>query len=87
MPVRVVICAVAIVANHDGLASAQSYDQFRKWCYHEATENQTIEGCDAVIASKRESRGDHLVIAFDNRGFAKVSKGMVPSRILAQPSG
>ena len=55
-------------------AMAQTYDQLRKWCYGQATPEQTIQGCDAVIKANRETPED-LGAAFFNRGLTYHGKG------------
>lgn len=51
-------------------AAAQDSQQLRAWCYDDkATADQVIQGCDAVIASGRESQ-QNLALAYSNRGSA-----------------
>lgn len=54
--------------------AAQSYDQLSKWCYGDATDDQIIQGCDAVIKSGKGSSADQAN-AFYNRGRAYSRKG------------
>ena len=61
-------------------ASAQSYQQFNRWCYGEATADQTIQGCDAVIRWARETPRD-TGTAFYNRGLAFAAKGQLDRAI------
>src|SRR4051812_7421179 len=60
--------------RHALSAQAQSFDQLSKWCYYDATDDQRIQGCNAVVASKRVTGAD-LAAAFYNRGLAYDNKG------------
>ena len=55
-------------------AQAQNYRQFSQWCFGEATNAETIQGCDAVIRWARESTRD-AAAAFYNRGIAYRNQG------------
>ena len=61
-------------------ASAQSYDQLKRWCYDDATDDQTIQGCDAVINAGREEPTD-IGWAFSNRGKAYYDGGQTDRAI------
>lgn len=61
-------------------AEAQSYRQFSRWCYGEATPDQTIKGCNAVIRWAREAARD-TGTAFYNRGLALAAKGEIDRAI------
>jgi len=51
-------------------ARAQSDEQLEKWCHDDnATDDQTVQGCSAVITSGRES-GEKLARVFYDRGLA-----------------
>jgi lipoprotein NlpI len=51
-------------------ATAQSYDQLHTWCFGNSTDDQTIQGCDAVI--KLNPNND---AAFTSRGVGYDNKG------------
>src|SRR6266542_339102 len=53
---------------------AESYDQFKDWCQGEATDDQRIAACDAVIAANREGT-EGLAIAYYKRGNGYSNKG------------
>ena len=64
--------ALALVAP---AALAQTPQQ-RDWCYGPtATDDQTIDGCTAVIQSGRETSANQA-LAYDDRGFAYENKGL-----------
>jgi len=51
-------------------ATAQTYDELRGWCFQGAkSQEQVLQGCDAVIRSGRESVDD-LAVAQVRRGIA-----------------
>ena len=55
-------------------ASAQTYQQLWEWCYGDSTDDQTIQGCNAVVLSNQEpqrNKGD----AIGNRALAYKHKG------------
>jgi tetratricopeptide (TPR) repeat protein len=54
-------------------ATAQTYDQLKKWCYGDATDDQTIQGCNAVIKAGRATPAN-IATAFGNRGLAYNNK-------------
>jgi tetratricopeptide (TPR) repeat protein len=55
-------------------AQAQSYEQLETWCHDDnATDDQTIQGCSAVITSGRES-GEKLSRVYYDRGLALLNK-------------
>ena len=45
-------------------------DQLKKWCFDDSTDDQAIQGCDAVIKLNPND-----ALAFNNRGFAYKHKG------------
>ena len=51
-------------------ATAQSYDQLHTWCFGDSTDDQTIQGCDAVIKLDPNNAS-----AFTARGIAYNAKG------------
>lgn len=59
-------------------AAAQREEQFSAWCHYtsgpRATNEQTIEGCSALIAAGREPAGK-LYEAYVNRGSAYATTG------------
>ena len=56
-------------------ASAQTPQQ-RDWCFSgTASDDQTIDGCTAVIQSSRETSANQA-LAYDDRGFAYENKGL-----------
>lgn len=68
------ILTVALIALAGAAAQAQDYEQHRKWCYEDSTDDETIAGCDAVIASGR-MKGDDLAAAYGARAYAYNRKG------------
>ena len=56
------------------MATAQSYDQFKNWCFGNSTDDQTIQGCETVIKSARETPAN-ISNAFFNRGLSYKNKG------------
>ena len=82
---RVSTIAFAIMLTTAGVlqastATAQSYDQLRKWCYGDATDDQTVLGCNAVIKSGKESEAN-VADAIGNRGLAYKNKGEIERAI------
>ena len=64
------LLVVTLLATMCASAQAQGYDQLEKWCYgDDATDDQTIQGCSAVITSGRAT-GKRLFRAFYDRGLA-----------------
>jgi|GEM_PF-2336371 len=61
-------------------AAAQGYAHLSNWCYGEASEEQTIRGCTAVIQWARESPRD-TGAAFYNRGIAFAATGRLDRAI------
>jgi tetratricopeptide (TPR) repeat protein len=69
--------ALALVAP---AASAQTAQQ-RDWCYSPtATDDQTIDGCTALIGSGRETTAGQAA-AYNNRSGAYVNKGLLDQAI------
>ena len=50
---RVVLIAAGL--SQTSTALAQTDDQFRKWCFGDATDDQTIQGCESVIKAGKET--------------------------------
>jgi len=71
---RMILAVVVIVLAGASVARAQSYDQLSAWCYGDSTDDQTIQGCDAVIASGR-AQGKDLAAAYGARAYAYNRKG------------
>ena len=71
---HIVAMSIVLLLASGVPTAAQSYDQLRKWCYGDATDDQTIQGCDAVIKSGKESSASQAN-AFYNRGLAYKGKG------------
>ena len=71
---KISVVSMLLVLWGSAPVTAQTYDQLSKWCYGDATDDQTIQGCDAVIKSGRETPQDQAS-AFNNRGFAYLNKG------------
>ena len=65
-----IIAAVAIA----GPGRAKSYDQFKKWCFDDATNDRKIAGCNAVIITNREP-AEAMAAAYYKRGNAYSNKG------------
>src|ERR1700730_4328359 len=62
-------------------AQPQSYEQLEKWCHDDkATDDQTIQGCSAVIASGRES-GEKLSRVYYDRGLGFLDKNQLDPAI------
>lgn len=72
--IRTVLTFVVIALAGASPAQAQSYEQLRSWCYGDSTDDQTIQGCDAVIASGNV-RGKDLAAAYGARAYAYNRKG------------
>jgi tetratricopeptide (TPR) repeat protein len=75
--IRIIVGAL-LVAGASGAAlispaGAQSSEQIRNWCFEDATEDQTIQGCTAVIKANRETPQD-LANSYFNRGSAYAGK-------------
>ena len=69
------LCIGLALALVFGPARAQTQQQ-RDWCYSPtATDDQTIDGCTALIQSAR-STSRAKAAAYDNRGFAYEDKGL-----------
>jgi len=68
---RIPICLLLAAAAP---AEAQTYRQLSQWCFGQATDAETIKGCDAVIRWARESTRD-AAAAFYNRGHAYRNQG------------
>ena len=65
---------LALLATMGAAVQAQSYEQLERWCHDDnATDDQTIQGCSAVITSGRES-GEKLARVFYDRGLAWLNK-------------
>jgi tetratricopeptide (TPR) repeat protein len=71
---RTVLSALVIVLAGVANARAQTYEQLSAWCYGDSTDDQTIQGCDAVIASGR-AQGKDLAAAYGARAYAYNRKG------------
>lgn len=72
---------LALLATMGAAAQAQSYEQLEKWCHDDkATDDQTIQGCSAVIASGRES-GEKLSRVYYDRGLALLDKNQLDPAI------
>ena len=72
--VRQTILIVTFLATMCASAQAQNDQQLEKWCHDEnATDDQTIQGCSAVITSGRET-GKKRAGLFYNRGLALLNK-------------
>jgi hypothetical protein len=70
-------------------ATAQTYDELRGWCFQGAkSQEQVLQGCDAVTRSGRESVDD-LAVAEVRRGIAlrRLAIPTAPCRPMARPSG
>ena len=52
---------------------AETYDEFRAWCYDDATDDRKIEGCSALIAANREAV-EGIATAYYKRGNAHRNK-------------
>ena len=76
--VRGKIAALAmLVALSPGTpALSQDADQLWGWCFGDASDDRTIQGCDAVIATRRGSQKQQAG-AFYNRGVAHRNKGQL----------
>ena len=70
------IAGALVMTAGGSAASAQDYKQLREWCYGDSTDDQTIQGCNAVVLSNQEpqkNKGD----AIGNRGLAYKHKGQL----------
>jgi tetratricopeptide (TPR) repeat protein len=61
------LAGALLMAALPASAWAQSYDQQRTWCFERASDEQRIQGCDAVINANKESP-DVIANAFFWRG-------------------
>jgi tetratricopeptide (TPR) repeat protein len=66
-----VIASIVLIA---ATARAQDYNQLSAWCFGDSTDDQTIQGCDAVIAAGR-AQGKDLAAAYGARAYAYNRKG------------
>jgi len=71
---KIGVVSMLLVLWGSAPVTAQTYDQLRKWCYGDATNDQTIQGCDAIIKSGRETPLMQAA-AFSSRGVAYENKG------------
>ncbi len=71
---RTILTVVVTALLGAATARAQSYDQLSAWCYGDSTDDQTIQGCDAVISSGR-AQGKELAAAYGARAYAYNRKG------------
>ncbi|MBI3199851.1 MAG: tetratricopeptide repeat protein, partial [Rhodospirillales bacterium] len=69
-----VLATLLLVVSAGAPADAQSYRQLTRWCFGDASPEQTIRGCDAVIRWAREAPRD-TGTAFYNRGLALATRG------------
>ena len=70
--IRIIVGALLFAASV-GPVWAQSSEQIRNWCFEDATDDKTIQGCTAVIKTNRETPQD-LANAYFNRGSAYAGK-------------
>jgi tetratricopeptide (TPR) repeat protein len=61
-------------------AAAQNYRQLSQWCFGDASDAETIKGCNAVIRWARERPRD-AAAAFYNRGMAWRNQGKIDRAI------
>jgi tetratricopeptide (TPR) repeat protein len=59
-----------------GPACAQDADTLWNWCFGDAPDDRTIQGCNAVIATKRGT-DENQAGAYYNRGVAHRNKGQL----------
>ncbi len=71
---RTVLAVVVIALAGASAAHAQTDDELRAWCFGDSTDDQTIQGCDAVIAAGRV-QGNDLAAAYGARAYAYNRKG------------
>src|SRR5476651_2684333 len=69
---RIVLIAAGL--SQASTAMAQTDDQLRKWCFGDATEDQTIQGCESIIKAGKETTAN-IAIAFFNRGLSYAHQG------------
>ena len=72
----IVVAGALLMTASASATSAQDYKQLREWCYGDSTDDQTIQGCNAVVLSNQETqknKGD----AIGNRGLAYKHKGQL----------
>jgi tetratricopeptide (TPR) repeat protein len=72
---RIIVCAL-LIAVGGTTASAQDYTQLKAWCFVNGTDDQTIQGCNAVVTSGQLSSADKGN-AIANRGLAYRQKGQL----------
>jgi tetratricopeptide (TPR) repeat protein len=61
-------------------AQAQDFEQLRRWCFEDSTDDQTIQGCAAVISAGIQS-GDDLADAYDRQAYSYNAKGQYDKAI------
>ena len=75
------LLVVTLMATTGPPTQAQGYEQLEKWCHDDnATDDQTIQGCSAVISSGRES-GEKLSRVYYDRGTALFNKDQLDPAI------
>ena len=52
-----------------GPAHAESYEQFKSWCYDDASAKDKLAGCNAIIFANKESK-EGMATAYYKRGNA-----------------
>jgi tetratricopeptide (TPR) repeat protein len=57
-------------------ARAQDAEQLWNWCFGNASDDQTIKGCDAVIGTRRGT-AENQAGAYYNRAVARRNKGQL----------
>jgi tetratricopeptide (TPR) repeat protein len=71
---NVIVVSIVLSLASNGPTAAQTYDQLRQWCYGNSTDDQCIQGCEAVIKSGKESVTNQAT-AFNFLGVALLANG------------
>ena len=69
---RIVLIAAGLLQA--STAMAQTDDQLRKWCFGDATDDQTIQGCESIIKAGKGTTAK-IEDAFYNLGISYANKG------------
>jgi tetratricopeptide (TPR) repeat protein len=71
---------LALATGFASPAGAQDYDQLRRWCFGFSTDDETIQGCSAVVAGGKESE-KYTSLAYGVRGLVYKGRGILDRAI------
>lgn len=63
-----VILTIVLACCQAAPAGAQSYEQLRRWCFGDSTDDETVKGCSAVVEQGRET-AKYTSMAYGVRGL------------------